>query len=102
MVARPTPFGFPDDFAGILAALDALPTRDELAGPVEPEPGPPPAGPRWKGERLAGAAAAARKRRLTRIRWARITVEQRAEHNRRRRARYARQRVEVLRLLGRG
>ena len=102
MVKRVTPFGFPDDFAGILAALDALPTRDDVA-PEPVDPGPPPAEPRRKGgPALTGIAAARRNQRLTRIRWARITVEQRAEHNRKRRARYALQRIKLLELLKRG
>ena len=95
------PFGLPDDFAGIVAALEALPTRDELAAlapdqvataALAPEPR------RKGGDRLTGAAAAARNRRLTRLRWARLTDEQRAEHNRKRTAR-RRRKAALLREL---
>lgn len=87
-------WGFPADIAGILAMLDTMPTRDEVAAMVQGPPVPrevPPAEPRRRGgSALTGAAAAGRNRRLTRLRYRRLTEEQRAERNRKRRANYAR------------
>jgi hypothetical protein len=88
-------WGFPADYASILALLDCIPTRDELRAPEVPPPIPPKEPRRRGSERLHGEAARLRKNRLTRIYYARLTDEQRAERNRKRRAHYARQRAAI-------
>lgn len=88
-------WGFPSDFAAILSLLDCIPTRDELRPHTVP-PAPPPKEPRRKStERLAGEAARLRNCKLTRERYARLTDEQRAERNRKRRAKYKETRARL-------